>query len=55
MLYCRDSVDAFGMPIRVIATDATRADCTQAQSLIAGMTAEHLLADKGYDSDAIVN
>jgi transposase len=47
-------VDAFGMPLRVIVTDGTCADCTQAQPLIEGMTAEHLLADKGYDSDAIV-
>lgn len=30
------------------------ADCTQAGTLIEGMDAEHLLADKGYDSDAIV-
>ena len=42
------------MPLRVIVTDGTCADCTQAQPLIVGMTAEHLLADKGYDSDAIV-
>jgi transposase len=48
------AVDAFGMPLRVIVTDGTCADCTQAQPLIEGMTAEHLLADKGYDSDAIV-
>ena len=42
------------MPLRVIITEGTCADCTQALPLIDGMTAEYLLADKGYDSDAIV-
>lgn len=41
------------MPIRVLVTTGTAADCTQAGKLIAGLTAENLLADKGYDSDAI--
>ncbi len=35
-------------------TEGTTAGCTQASNLIAGLTAERLLADKGYDSDAIV-
>ena len=30
------------------------ADCTQAGKLIEGLPAEHLIADKGYDSDEIV-
>ena len=30
------------------------ADCTQAGKLIEGFQAEDLLADKGYDTDAIV-
>ena len=42
------------MPLRVIITDGPTADCTQAAALIDGMSAEHLLADKGYDTDAIV-
>ncbi len=42
------------MPIRVIITRGTTADCTQAAQLIEGISAEHLLTDKGYDSDAIV-
>ena len=42
------------MPIRVINTEGTTADCSQAGYLIAGLTAEQLLADKGYDSDTIV-
>lgn len=48
------AVDAHGMPVRVIVTEGTKADCTQAFRLIDGLTAEQLLADKGYDSDAIV-
>ena len=42
------------MPVRVIITQGTTADCTQAGRLIEGVTAEYLLADRGYDSDAIV-
>ena len=49
------AVDAFGMPLRVVVTQGTTADCTQAGRLIEGITAEHLIADKGYDSDAIVD
>lgn len=48
------AVDAHGMPIRVLVTAGTTADCTQAGKLIEGLTAENLLADKGYDSDAII-
>ena len=48
------AVDAHGMPIRVIITEGTTADCTQAGYLIHGLTAEHLLADKGYDSNEII-
>lgn len=32
----------------------TTADCTQASKLIDGISAEYLLADKGYNRDAIV-
>ena len=42
------------MPIRAIITQGTTADCTQARQLIEGLTADYLLADRGYDSDAIV-
>lgn len=42
------------MPVRIIVTEATRADCSEAGALIEGLTAGHLIADKGYDSDAIV-
>ena len=42
------------MPVRILLTAGTTADCTQAQALIEGLNAQHLLADRGYDSDAIV-
>ena len=48
------AVDAHGMPVRIIITEGTAADCTQACHLIEGISAEQLLADKAYDSDAII-
>lgn len=42
------------MPLRVVITEGTRADCAEADKLIDGFQMAHLLADKGYDSDAIV-
>ncbi|MEN9986898.1 MAG: hypothetical protein RI925_2400, partial [Pseudomonadota bacterium] len=42
------------MPVRVLLTSGTTADCTQAHALIEGLNALHLLADRGYDSNAIV-
>ncbi len=42
------------MPVRMILTEGTTADCTQAPDLIAGIAAQCLLADRGYDSDTIV-
>lgn len=42
------------MPVRILLTAGTTADCTQAGTLIEGLSAEHLLADRGYDSEAIV-
>jgi transposase len=47
-------VDAHGMPIRVFVTAGTTADCTKASALIEGMETQCLLADRGYDTDAIV-
>lgn len=42
------------MPIRVLVTEGTTADCTQAHTLIEGLNAQYLLADRGYDTDAII-
>ena len=42
------------MPVKILTTQGTTADCTQAERLIAGIEADYLLADRGYDSDTIV-
>lgn len=42
------------MPVRLILTEGTTADCTQAPDRIADLVAQYLLADRGYDSDALV-
>jgi transposase len=48
------AVDAHGMPVRMLVTAGTTADCTQACKLVEGIDAGSLIADKGYDSNAIV-
>ncbi|PIR38567.1 MAG: IS5/IS1182 family transposase [Alphaproteobacteria bacterium CG11_big_fil_rev_8_21_14_0_20_39_49] len=48
------AVDAFGMPVRIIITQGTTADCTQARRLIDGINAEYLFADKAYDTNEIL-
>ena len=42
------------MPIRVIITGGSVADCTKACDLIEGIEAENLIADRGYDTNEIV-
>ena len=42
------------MPVRMSITSGTVADCKEACKLIDGFDAEYVLADKGYDSNAIV-
>ena len=46
--------DALGNPLRLILTPGNVADCTQAEALLKDIDADNVLADKGYDSDAIV-
>ena len=48
------AVDAHGLPVRIIITEGTAADCSHAAALIQHITAEHLLADRGYDVNAII-
>ena len=48
------AVDANGMPIRVIVTEGNRHDCREACALIEGLSAQYLLADRGYDSNHII-
>ena len=42
------------MPVRLAVTEGTTADCSQAISLIEGIKAECLLADKAYDTNEII-
>jgi transposase len=47
-------VDALGNPLKFILTPGQRHDITQADSLVQGLENTMLLADKGYDSNALV-
>lgn len=49
------AVDANGMPVRILVTEGTRADCKEAVHLIQGLSAQALLADRGYDTQEIVD
>jgi transposase len=42
------------MPVRFFITSGTTADCTIAAQLTEGFQPEYLLADRGYDTDAII-
>ena len=48
------AVFAHGVPVGIFITSGATTDCSQAEALIEGIAAKVLLADKGYDSDAIV-
>ena len=43
------------MPVRIAVTSGTTADCQLASELIDGFDAVHLIADRGYDTDAILD
>lgn len=42
------------MPVRVLITEGTRADCKEAIHLIEEISAETLLSDRGYDTNQII-
>ena len=42
------------MPVRALITKGTTADCSKGIELIENFDAQHLLADRGYDTDKIV-
>jgi transposase len=46
--------DAQGQPIRFILTGGQAHDAPQAIPLLTGIQADHVIADKGYDSDQIL-
>ena len=48
------AVDAHGLPVRMIITGGTTADCSQAQALIDGLSADCLMADKAYDTNVLL-
>lgn len=45
--------DALGHPLRLLLTGGQKADCQSAPALLAGQSAKAVIADKGYDTDAI--
>lgn len=47
-------VDALGNPVALSLTPGQAADITEAEPLLERLEPEALLADKGYDSDALV-
>lgn len=49
------AVDAHGMPVRIFVTAGTTADCKLGEKLINGIDALALLADRGYDVNAIID
>ena len=42
------------MPVRAIITNGTVADCSKADELIEEIDADYLLADRGYDTDSVI-
>ena len=48
------TVDALGNPLRLILTAGQSSDAPQAIPLLQGFDLEQVLADRGYDSDSIV-
>lgn len=47
--------DALGMPIKFIVTAGQESDMLQAVPLLTNQSASYVIADKGYDADAIIN
>jgi transposase len=48
-------VDALGNPVEFILTGGQQADVTQAEPLMQGHQSDAVIADKAYDSDAVVD
>lgn len=46
--------DALGNPVRFVVTPGQRSEVTQAEALLSGLDAEAVIADKGYDSDWLI-
>jgi IS5 family transposase len=48
------AVDGLGNPVRIVLSPGQAGDITFAPELVAGLEAEAVVGDKGYDSDAVV-
>ena len=48
------ATDALGNALRFILTGGERNDITQAEQLIENFSADYVIADKGYDSEAFI-
>ncbi len=48
------TVDALGNPLRLLLSGGQVADITRAQDLIADLSAQAVVGDKGYDADVLV-
>jgi transposase len=48
------ATDALGNALRFILTGGERNDITQAQSLVADLCADHVIADKGYEAEPFI-
>jgi len=47
-------VDALGNPLDFVLTPGQAHDCPQASVLLAGQYSDYVIADKGYDSTALI-
>ena len=47
-------MDQTGRPLRVIVTSGTINDCAKADELVVGIKARYLIADRGYDTNVII-
>jgi transposase len=48
------AVNGLGLPVQIVLTPGQAADVTQAQTLLKEVPFEVVIADKGYDSQAVV-
>lgn len=48
------SVDGLGNPLRFRLTAGQRHDVTQAEELLSGFNADHVIGDKGFDSEELL-
>ncbi len=46
--------DALGRPLRFVITAGQVNDCTQAKRLLESVATEYVIADKGYDSELVL-